>query len=262
MELFEKFTSFISSAKFYGPILALFGGYLAYFLIKFILNKVVIPGKTELDVKRRKTVLQLLQNILKYIIYIVVILIILEIYGINTGTIIAGLGIAGLIVGLAFQDMLKDLIAGVTILMDNYFVIGDTVEYRGFKGEIINLGLRSTKIQKYSGEVETVANRNIDVIINYSQKSSHQLFEISTEYDIDIDTVEKILNSVSPKIYKVPNVIKDEVKYLGISEITLTSTKHLLTMKCKRMTQYQVRRDVMKLLKKEFDAKKIKISIS
>ena len=260
-EYLENILAFISNKKFYGPIIAIFTAIIIYNFLIFILNKLMNKGRNELEIKRNKTIIILFQNILKWITWIVVILIVLEIFGVNTGSIVAGLGIAGVVIGLALQDTLKDFIAGITIIMDNSYVVGDTIDYKGFKGEVIGVGLRSTKIKKYTGEVQTVANRNIDAVINFSQKNSNQVFEISTEYTADIDKIEKAIEKMFPKIENIDNIIKNEAKYLGVTEVTDTKVKHMFTLKCKRMTGLEVRREVIKIVKKEFDKLKIKVTI-
>ena len=127
-------------------------GIVLYTLIKVLIRCIVKTGKTTFEKKRRNTVVKLLENIFKYIIFIVVILFILEAYGIDTKSLIAGIGVAGVVLGLALQDILKDLISGLSIMLDNYFVIGYIVEYEGFTGEVVEFGLKSTKIRNFSGE--------------------------------------------------------------------------------------------------------------
>ena len=113
MKFGEKLLNFIGSSKFYGPIIIILVSILLYNIISTLLSKTTIKGKTELEKKKRKTILLLLNNIMKYFIAIIAILMILNIYGINTTSILAGLGIVGVVIGLALQDALKDIIGEI-----------------------------------------------------------------------------------------------------------------------------------------------------
>ena len=111
---------------------------------------------------------------------------ILNLYGINTTSIIASLGVASLVIGLAFQDIIKDFLAGIFIIFDNEYAVGDTVEINGFKGEVISLGLKTTKIKAYTGEVKALSNSSFTEVINYSLNHSNILMYIPISYETKI----------------------------------------------------------------------------
>lgn len=117
-----------------------------------------------------QTVSRLLSSLLGYFLLIIVILVVLADIGVNVTSLLAGLGILTAVFGLAFQDMIKDMIAGVTIITENQFNIGDEVEIDGFRGTVSNFGLKTTEITGRQGQVKIVSNRNMDGIINYSKK--------------------------------------------------------------------------------------------
>ena len=127
---------------------------------------------TKVQRQRIKTVSQLLSSVLKYLMIVLTILVVLADLGVNVTSLVAGLGILTAVVGLAFQDMVKDLIAGVTIIIEEQFCVGDTVVLDGFKGTVISIGLRTTEIKNNSGEVKIVANRNVDGLINYNKSET------------------------------------------------------------------------------------------
>lgn len=118
--------------------------------------------------QRIKTISQLLSSILRYLFLIIILLVILSILGVNVTSLLAGLGIMTAIIGLAFQDMIKDFIAGIAIIAENQFSVGDTViaQADGFKGTVTNIGLKTTEITNDKGEVKIMANHNIDGLIN------------------------------------------------------------------------------------------------
>lgn len=123
--------------------------------------------------QRIKTISQLLSSILKYLFLIIVLLVILSVLGVNVTSLLAGLGIMTAVVGLAFQDMIKDFIAGIAIIVENQFSVGDTViaQADGFKGTVTNIGLKTTEVTDDKGNVKIMANHNIDGLINCSRKN-------------------------------------------------------------------------------------------
>ncbi len=256
--MLEDFLKLLCTKKVYGTIIIVFMMLIIYTTLNSFLNKIVIKGKNDLERKRKKTVITLFNNLLKYIIIIVMILVLLNLYGINTTSIIAGLGIVGVVIGFALQDALKDIISGITIIMDNYFVVGDYVDFNGFVGTIIEFGLKTTKIKKMTGEIYSISNRNIDKIINISQEKSNIYLTIPTAYEENYDKVEKIITDVlneAKKKYKEVN----EVEFLGIDNLAESSVNYLVRVKCERETQYNLRRAILRDIKIAYDKNKIKI---
>lgn len=229
-----------------------------YSIIKVLIRCFVKTGKSTFERKRRNTIVKLLENIFKYIIFIVVILFILEAYGVDTKSLIAGIGVAGVVLGLALQDILKDLISGLSIMLDNYFVIGDIVEFDGFTGEVVEFGLKSTKIRNFSGETLSIANRNIDKIKNLSQKSSNVLIKVPTSYDEKEEKVKEVLIEAIKEI--VDNTDADDLsEYLGIDDFDSSSILYLVKIHCPQEKRWVVRRQALNIIKKYYDKNNIKI---
>ena len=229
-----------------------------YTIIKVLIRCFIKGAKTTFEKKRRNTIIKLLENIFKYLIFIFAILFILEVYGVNTKSLIAGIGVAGVVLGLALQDFLKDLISGLSIMLDNYFVIGDIVEYDGFTGEVVEFGLKSTKIQAYSGETFSIANRNIDKIKNLSQKTSNLFIKVPTAYEEKEEKVKKALEEAVKEIIKRTDA--DEAsEYLGIDELSESSIIYMVKIHCSQDKRVNVKRESLAIIKEIYDKNKIKI---
>ena len=229
-----------------------------YTIIKVLIRCFIKGAKTTFEKKRRNTIIKLLENIFKYLIFIFAILFILEVYGVNTKSLIAGIGVAGVVLGLALQDFLKDLISGLSIMLDNYFVIGDIVEYEGFTGEVVEFGLKSTKIQAYSGETFSIANRNIDKIKNLSQKTSNLFIKVPTAYEEKEEKVKKALEEAVKEIIKRTDA--DEAsEYLGIDELSESSIIYMVKIHCSQDKRINVKRESLAIIKEIYDKNKIKI---
>lgn len=141
-------------------------------VLKIIFNRAGGKKTSPAGKQRIKTISQLLSSILRYLFLIIILLVVLSILGVNVTSLLAGLGIMTAVIGLAFQDMIKDFIAGIAIIVENQFSVGDTVivQADGFKGKVTNIGLKTTEITNEKGEVKILANHNIDGLINCSRE--------------------------------------------------------------------------------------------
>jgi len=157
----------ITKKEVYGIIVTASIAYFIYRTVSIILEEVINYGKTNYEKKKRKTITKLFQNIAKYLILLIATLAILSIYGINVAGMVAGLGITATIIGLALQDTFKDIINGINIIVENYFIVGDYVDYNGFVGEITEFGLKSTKIKNANGDKKLIS-KNTSNFYKYS----------------------------------------------------------------------------------------------
>lgn len=240
------------------PIIIIISSFLIYFIIKRILKR-IFKIRTKAT-KKEKTIYSLISNIIKWFIIIIAFLMILDVFGVDTKTLVASLGILGLVIGLALQDILKDFISGLFIIFENQYCIGDVIEVKGYKGEVINLGLKTTRIRNYTGEVKIIPNRNVEDVINYSQMSSLAVVDVSVAYEENYDRVEKVINKLLEKLNKdkIPNV-KGDIKLLGITKLGDSSIEIRIVAETASYEQFEVERILRKEIKATFDKEKIKI---
>ena len=250
----------IQSTKFYMPIIYIIIGTIIYNIIARSItrvNKINIKYSNKEIIKRKTTVISLIKNIIKYIIIIIIVILILNVYGVNTTSIIASLGAVSVIIGLAFQDIIKDLLAGIFIILDNQYAVGDWVEINGFKGEVIALGLKTTKIKAYTGEVKIVSNSSFIEVINYNLNNSKIMIKIPFSYDLKIEKIEEALKIVKNKIEQNKNVYNMEL--LGVEEFNDSAINYIIAIECVPMTHIVIKREALKLIKQTLDEQKIEI---
>lgn len=192
--------------------------FLFYVLIKQIISKVFLKKARHHSNKKVITLLTILTNIVKYIILIITLLMILATWGVDTKALVASLGVAGAVAGLAMQDMLKDFIGGADILTEDQFKVGDNIEINGFRGNVIYLGMKVTKIRAYTGEVKIIANRNINAVTNYSMMSAICVIDIGLSYDNKIEKAEEVLQRAIENAKKKVTYLKN-ITILGIEEL-------------------------------------------
>ncbi len=258
MKILKNIIDFILSWKVIGPFIYIIVGLVLYNIIISIINRLVSKRKKKTNHKKEDTVINLIKNVIKYLIIIIVILMILEVYGVNTTSILASLGIVGVVVGLAFQDTMKNMLAGIFIIFDNRYNVGDFVKINDFSGTVVNLGLQTTKIQAYTGEIFTISNSSISTVINYSEANTRVMIDLGVSYNTDINKLEKVLNGLNNKISKISDV-KGDLELLGLDSFNSSDMTYKITVLCNPNTHLSVRRKILKIIKEEFDKKGIEI---
>lgn len=250
----------ISKKEVYGVIITLAVSYFIYKTAAIILEETISSKKNSYENKKRRTVTRLFKNIIKYLLLIVASLTILSIYGVNVKGMVTGLGVTATIIGLALQDTFKDIINGINIITENYFIVGDIISYNGFTGEVIEFGLKSTKIKNVNGEVLVIANRNIMEIKNLSKKDQVVQINIPLPYGEDISKLEKIITKqILPQIEKVENVTQQSVDYLGISELADSSVNYLIQFRCGREKQWATKRAANRIILETLNKNKVSV---
>lgn len=250
---------FLLKKQVYGTIIFVVAAFVVYKVFLVLVDKLVTRSKSELERKKKRTVIELIRNIGKYAIILLGVIFILDLYGVKVTSLVASLGVASAVGALALQDTLKDIISGTSIILDNYFIVGDYVKYKDFTGTVIQLGLRSTKIMDFDGQVYTIANRNIDEIINLSQKTASSLIVIPTAYEEKLEKVEKILLEVVDEIKTWETVDSDKTSYIGITELADSSVNYGIRYYCSPGKVWQYKRDALRLIKQKYDKNNIKI---
>ena len=203
--------------------------------------------------KKRKTYLRMLRSIVGAAILIIAILIILQALGINVSSMLAGVGIASIIIGFALQDAMKDIFRGLEIVSDNYYDIGDVIKYNDNVGQVLSINLRTTKIQDINTmNIVSIANRNInevEVVTGYIYLSAPLPLRIKP------DAAESITTEIAKAIQDLPDVTS--VVNQGVTAITNSSLNYQFQITCDPMSQLQVRRDSLGCIVSTLADKKI-----
>lgn len=250
-------SKFIISEKIYLPIFYIIGAFIIYFIFSWIVNKVLVINKTRknksnVQKKREETIVNLIKSIIKYVIAMFALLAILGVYGVETTSVFTSLGIVGAIIGLAFQDTIKNLLSGINIIFDNHYMQGDIVTINGFKGEVIELGLQTTKVKAYTGEVLVIDNNLVTSVINHSMYDTKLCLDVPVFKSVSIEKFENILNNINKKIINMKEV-KSDIVFLGIEELNANNYVYKIEIECGANNQYSVNREFMKSLKEEYE---------
>lgn len=206
-------------------------------------------GYTE---RRQNTLIKLLQNGLTYIVYFAGILAILSTVNINVAGLLAGAGIAGLAIGFGAQSLVKDIITGFFIIFEDQFAVGDTVMINQSNGTVQEIGLRTTKIKTFTGELHIIPNGNISEVINYSIFNSLIMVDVSVAYESDVDEVERLINEfLDTALEKYPELVARPdllgVQALGASDVVMRISAETLPMNHFKVGR-MLRRDIKRFL--------------
>ena len=178
-------------------------GYLIYLILKLIfgvLYNLSDPGGD--------TVLGLIQSFLNYVLFIGTVCMSLGYLGIDTTTILASLGILSLAISLGAKDFVTDIIAGLSIILEKTFSVGDFIQVGDFKGKVLDIGVRSTKIVNGTHDVKIISNHEISNVINYSQQSTVCVVRINVPVSVSVTELRELFDRELPEVRKInPHII-------------------------------------------------------
>lgn len=211
-------------------------------VVIFILNLLI--GLFTWKGKRSKTIGSLIKSLIKYIVTIIAIGFILSYWGVDIASIVAGLGIITLIIGLGCQSLISDIVSGLFLVFDDFFDVGDIVVIDSFRGTISEIGLRSTKLLDWAGNIKSINNSQINTVINLSRLATSTAIQFYVDREEDIERAEAIIADNLEEISnKLPKLI-DPLKYLGVSGLDETGIRIQFLAKCEESDRFQIGRDV------------------
>ena len=217
---------------------------------------VTIIKKTVAKSQRGFTVASLLCSIINWLTVIVTIIIILSYFGVNTTALITGAGVLTLVVGLGMQSLIADIVAGLFIVFENEFNVGDIITIEDFRGEVVEIGIRTTKL-KALGNIKIINNSDIRAVLNQSVEPSVAKTLIDVEYGTQIPEVEKIIKENIGKL-QIPGAL-DSISYDGVATLGASGVTLQFTCHCKEADIYAVTRAMNGAIKNMFDVNGIGI---
>jgi moderate conductance mechanosensitive channel len=202
--------------------------------------------------RREATLLKLLENVLTYVVYFISLMTILSTLGIDIKGLIAGAGIVGLAIGFGAQNLVRDIITGFFIIFEDQFSVGDYVRIGSAEGTVEEIGLRTTKIKSWTGELHIFPNGNITEVTNFSIHNSIAVVDVSIAYEENIEEAENVIQEL---LLTLPQKYEDlvnppellGVQTLGASDVVIRIVAETLPMKHWYIAR-MIRKDVKLLL--------------
>lgn len=231
---------------------------IARFIIR-VLNRTMThiaeeKNKLKFNPRRTTTIVRLMGNILRYAINFIMILMILGELGIPLGPMLAGAGVLGLAIGFGAQSLVKDIITGFFIIFEDQFAVGDIIQTKGYKGAVEEIGLRTTRIKSWTGEVHIIPNGAILEVTNFSVHHSLAVLDITITNEPDSDQAIKLIQETIEQLGGVTDDIVKKPEVLGVQAIASGHYVLRVTCACRPNTQNGVARLLNAAIKKSLDA--------
>lgn len=195
---------------------------------------------------KTKTVITLFDGFVKYGCAIAIVLLILRACGVNTQALWASAGILTLVIGLGAQSLIADVIAGIFIIFENEYQVGEIVSIDEFRGTVIEIGIRATKLLDAAGNIKIINNSDVSNVVNMSRELSLAVVECEFPYDVPIEFVENILKNSFPEMQKKIPAIIDGPFYKGVSMYESSNVAVKVVATCREEDRYQVQRDLLR----------------
>lgn len=196
---------------------------MSHFINKAFSNKMDEDGYRKV---RIETLSKNLYTVIRFIVGFIIVMIVMDMLGINTRSIIATAGIGGVAIAFGAQTLVKDIVTGVIIIIDDTFRVGDWIIAGGVEGTVETLGMRHTKIRDYDGSLHTIPNSQITNVQNLNSGPIKFECNIYLSYDVPYEEALDIVNSVSKKLKEEEDLseyIVEDVSLFGIMEIRESS---------------------------------------
>lgn len=208
-----------------------------------------------------KTSMTITHSANRYIVYLIAIILCLRIVGLGeqVSSAMVAAGIGGLVISLGAQSIVKDMLAGLFLMFEKQFLVGDYVKIGNHEGTVISIALRVTYLN-CAGKRIIIPNGEIRDVINYSKTNSLAVVTIPVSYEVDTRKAMSIMQDVVDKYYETnADILTDnKAKVAGISSIENGNTNISVYVETKPLKHWQVQRDLTLLIKEEFTKKKIK----
>ncbi len=240
--------------------------FIAIKVAKFLANRFITSFSRQKDdpefQKRTQTLGSIVGYVLNIGILIATAMMVLGELGIKIGPVLAGAGIAGLAVGFGAQSLVKDIISGFFILLEDQIREGDVVQVGGQGGLVEKVSLRTTRLRDLAGNVHFVPNGKIEVVTNKTKDFSRYVFDIGVAYREDVDEVIDLIREVDASLRSEP-IFKDDVlepiEILGLDEFGDSALIVKARTKTLPNKQWSIAREFNRRLKKKFDEHDIEI---
>ncbi|RJX36626.1 mechanosensitive ion channel family protein [Paenibacillus pinisoli] len=207
--------------------------------------------------RRMTTVGKLVKNVTTYIMYFIGMLLMLSEVGINLGPLLAGAGVVGIAIGFGAQSLVKDILTGFFIILEDQFAVGDVIQTGTFKGTVEVIGLRTTKILSWTGEVHMIPNGMINEVTNFSVNNTLAVVDVLVAYEAQVDKAMSIISETMSRL-EHENLVK-QPEVLGVQLMSATSVTIRVTGECKPNTHHMVARAMNKAIKDALDRNGIEV---
>jgi len=241
-----------------------------YFIFKYLIPKFIrglvsrrMAGEPDTEIKKRTdTLSSILVTIMGGVILIIAIITILPEFGVNIATLIAAIGVGGLAIAFAAQNLVRDFITGFFILFEDQYRIGDVVTIAGITGTVEEVGLRRTILRDIDAKVHSIPNGKVEVSTNYTKQYSRVNLNISVGYGENLDKVIETINRICQEMADDPKWKDDFIStpaVLRVDNLGDSGIDIKILGDTKPARQWAIMGELRLRIKKTFDSEGIEI---
>jgi small-conductance mechanosensitive channel len=267
-----------SAAWLIGKPLAILGIVVIAILVRWLATKAIdrvvkraettpLPGLKQTHnrrAQRARSLGTLLKSITTTVIFGIAFVMVLSEVGMNVAPILASAGVLGLAIGFGAQNLVKDFLSGVMMMIEDQYGVGDAVDLGEAVGTVENVGLRVTRVRDVDGTVWYVRNGEILRVGNQSQNWARTVLDISVSYAEDLDHVREVLADVAHGLWDdedYKDVIIEEPEVWGVQTLAPDGVVVRVTLKTAPMEQWNVAREMRERIKARFDHEGIEMAL-
>ncbi len=266
-EIFKNITAWLATSgiKVLGILVALIVlSRMSRWIIKWLER--FIPEKDTLQAAEAKKRAHTLGNILRHVALVamsfIALLMILGELGIQLGPLLATAGIGAVAIGFGAQSLVKDVISGFFIILENQYGIGDAIEVAGVSGLVESVSLRRTVLRDLEGKVHTVPNGEIKIVSNLSKEWARSVLDVPISYREEVDQVMELLQQVGRELAAEEpwkNVLLEPLQIFGVERFGESELVIRVVVKTVPLKQWEVGRELRRRIKIRFDEKGVQI---
>lgn len=211
---------------------------------------------------REDTIVGMVSTIVRVSIFLIALMILLSELNIEIGPLLAGAGVAGFAIGFGAQSLIKDFIAGIFVVLENQYRVGDVVRLNDVSGTVKKISTRITVLRDIDGNVHYIPNGSVTYATNMTMEYARVNLEIRVSYDADIDKVKDIINEVGAELAQDENwreFILQEPYYARLHRFEDSAMIIKIFGKVLPAKQWAVEGELRRRLKIAFDKKKVKM---
>jgi small-conductance mechanosensitive channel len=244
-------------------VLIIVAGRIIIKLVNKAISKMMVErpnSRFRFDQRRTVTFRKLIQNAVSYMVNFIVILMVLYQFGVELAPLLAGAGVVGLAVGFGAQSLVKDIITGFFIILEDQFAVGDVIQTKTFKGTVEAIGLRTTRIKSWTGEVHIIPNGTFQEVTNFSVNNSLAVVDVTVSNERDLDTIQATLHDIMQKIHETDDNMIKAPQILGVQTLGEAEAVIRITAECRPTTQGAVARRINGEIRSALFSADVKVS--
>lgn len=227
---------------------------------RFVKRQIKSNKRFTMDQQKARTIGGILKSVLKYMTYFSGIASIIGSVFSNLSFAVAGLGTVA--IGLGSQSLIKDIINGFFILFEDHFGVGDHVTIGGFDGIVEIIGLRTTVIKDFTGDIHLIPNGSIVEVTNHSRGNIRFTVDVYISYEENVDKVIRVIEDVCKKFEENNEEVTEPIVVVGVTALNQSSITIGVSGKSKPLKQWEMERNLRKEIKESLDKNGVRMPYS